>query len=350
MCSTLEGEPSQCFLGRDGIIGAFNFILLLGMVIATFQSFPPRHPVFQCWGASDVDRDDDGSQQDLSIKKEGTVNQGDQTNSDADDVELGAGASDNTSVSLFSSKRPVVPDIKSMLSWQGKENKTTKDVHEIDTDEDKSLDEVEKRNGDDENKPKPRNASSDQTEKINVKTTKNESVPENRNDETTVQSDTDSVMFLRSLAAVTKVGKEGRRVQTVERDHQVELTDEYPAPTHKLHNAPVDGAEVVKIRTEYYEGGSRTTKEVTHQDGSRTVTTTIESKVSGATSNASVAASKSTQKLNQISNEGADEVSIGVNTVPAIGSDDESVRKSSIPIAALRQTLAKKMAFPRKDP
>lgn len=41
----------------------------------------------------------------------------------------------------------------------------------------------------------------------------------------------------------------------------------------KIDSSP--NSDVVKIRTEYYDMGARTTKEITHQDGSRTIVTTI---------------------------------------------------------------------------
>ena len=89
----------------------------------------------------------------------------------------------------------------------------------------------------------------------------------------------ESIKFLRDLKAVTKLGKGGIRVKTVEKGHVVEIYDEYPAKAGEGLNAPhsSDGADLVKVRTEYYDQGSRTTKEVLHHDGSKTVVTTINS-------------------------------------------------------------------------
>lgn len=107
--------------------------------------------------------------------------------------------------------------------------------------------------------------------------------------------DSESIRFLRQLAKVTKLGLGGTRVKTTEEDHRIEMVDKYPA---KAVEAPrsSDGADVVRVRTEYYDQGSRTTKEVTHHDGSRTVITIIDSKGSGSSDNDQSTASDSISK------------------------------------------------------
>ena len=51
ICNVFEGEASRCLLGSDGIAAIVNMVLLFGMVVATFNSTPPRNPVFRCWHA-----------------------------------------------------------------------------------------------------------------------------------------------------------------------------------------------------------------------------------------------------------------------------------------------------------
>jgi hypothetical protein len=408
MCTSFKGEPSQCYLGRDGIIGAFNFVFLLGMVIATFQSFPPRHPVFQCWGASDM-HDEDTSEDDISTKKEDvpmtTTAPAEAKDVAVEDVEMGGSGNDNMSVSLFSGTRSVV-SIKSMLSKKEKANE--EDIKKTDTDEEKSEDGLERGMKSktsvapstmvsatgtvtDDNKDNI-SVTTDQTSRKSVgsmvrmwgrksdmqlKTNLNKvpeqesenhadvdnTVTDDKNDGVdnltkTDESDSESIQFLRSLAAVTSLKEGGIRVKTVERDHHIEMTDKYPAQTGEGLSAPhsSDGADLVKVRTEYYEGGSRMTKEITHHDGSRTVMTTIESKASVHKSDVDSISTKQSKAIyasaasaNQESREGT-EVSIHVEKVPSNDDDASngsrtSVRKSSIPIASLRQQLENKLVI-----
>jgi len=396
MCTTLEGEPSQCYLGRDGIIGAFNFIFLFGMVVATFQSFPPVHPVFQCWGASDLQDYDD---YDDEFVRTGTMD-GDEDQVPGDDVEMGGSASDNMSVSLFSGARSVA-GIKSILSK--KDSYSIDDKKAGDTDEEKSDDEHDGAQNTSSSRGEPAGTVTEDDNQSVSSSRKNvgsmirminqkvdqqsgdgmeqdvEAAKEEEEaaiktvtfDETkngskdiktkTIQSDTDSKTFLRSLAAVTKLDEGGKRVGTFERDHQIELTDKYPANTMSNNdngkgrkNTP-KGVDVVKIRTEYYEGGSRTTKETTHYDGSRTVVTTIESKRSShyrGPSSVGGGGGGAESVVHEQSKDGT-EVSLGQKfpqsssiSRSATGSkeDNGSVRKSSIPMDSLRQTLEKQLS------
>jgi hypothetical protein len=59
LCSEFEDQVSQCSFGSDGIASIFNCALLFGMVIATFNSSPPRNPVFRCWHATESDFETD---------------------------------------------------------------------------------------------------------------------------------------------------------------------------------------------------------------------------------------------------------------------------------------------------
>lgn len=84
----------------------------------------------------------------------------------------------------------------------------------------------------------------------------------------------DVANFISQLVEMTELAEGGRRVKTDEQENQVEIIDEYPNVAGKqIDSSP--NSDVVKIRTEYYDMGARTTKEITHQDGSRTIVTTI---------------------------------------------------------------------------
>ena len=80
--------------------------------------------------------------------------------------------------------------------------------------------------------------------------------------------------FIEQLVEITELTEGGRRVKTEKKGTQIELVDEYPKKTDgEIQSNP--SSDLVKIRTEYYDLGSRTVKEISHSDGSCTVITTI---------------------------------------------------------------------------
>jgi len=392
VCSTMDGKDSHCWMGRNGVAGAFNFCLIFGMVVASLHSYPPRNPVFQCWaGDFSYDSSVAGS-----------------SDEEVDPEESSNAASDNNeSVSLFGtqsiSRRSVAGSKKSggsrgsknaKLSRKGSKEAGHKSLRQNSTDEEEDkLSAAEEGNAKDDQKLELKDSSSlagsirasisnllgkkneknkidssqtnttegsfkgvaDRISKIetNVHCNKSKAIrakpvtagskpatgglanrsnlkpamkpamtkgvsgvvpltnsdapvtsqtapglpkktdpPRQRADAVpkakespSDNDDSDSIAFLRDLAAVTKLGKGGIRVKTTEKDHVLEMVDEYPAKAGEGLNAPhnIDGADLVKVRTEYYDQGSRTTKEVTHHDGSRTVVTTITSMVEDKT-------------------------------------------------------------------
>jgi hypothetical protein len=141
--------------------------------------------------------------------------------------------------------------------------------------------------------------------------------------------DNESIKFLRDLAAVTKLGKGGIRVKTVEKNHLLEIVDEYPAKAGEGLNAPHnnDGADLVKVRTEYYDQGSRTTKEVTHHDGSRTVVTTINSLK--ADDSISTKRTKDSEKRDPEDTRSVEEKNLASNSI--VRSEIQQKNQSSIP-------------------
>lgn len=96
LCESFEGNETECHFGSDGGIAIANAVLLFGMVIATFNSSPPRNPVFRCWHAIDDSSETDESEEeqddpenpDKKLKKSSR-----RLNSD-----------DNDNVSLFSNR------------------------------------------------------------------------------------------------------------------------------------------------------------------------------------------------------------------------------------------------------
>jgi hypothetical protein len=372
ICSNVGGESSSCRLGQNGVAGVFNFALLVGMVIATFNSYPPRNPVFQCWtgqhdsddsvnssGSVDVEsarERDTPSRCDGSVslfgnsrtqsravsrhssQKSGSRKSGSKksavskkskmsvvsenpskvrstsrgisaesnltenateeeermsaTEEHPDEVDIEAAASAgpfaNAGENDTHSRAPSFRENIAKKFWGGhkgkqKQHRVTsegsfKGVAERVSKLEKGLHYNKKTRAltiGPEQAPTPKSVvegrpyDEAETEASIVKAKEYPIDPE----------DSESIKFLRDLKAVTKLGKGGIRVKTIEKGHIVEIYDEYPAKAGEGMNAPhnTDGADLVKVRTEYYDQGSRTTKEVMHHDGSRTVVTTINS-------------------------------------------------------------------------
>ena len=80
--------------------------------------------------------------------------------------------------------------------------------------------------------------------------------------------------FVIQLIEMTELGEGGRRAKLSDNENQVIIVDEYPIEEGG-EIAPNSSADQIAVRTEYYDLGSRSTKEITHKDGSRTIVTTI---------------------------------------------------------------------------
>lgn len=119
LCDAFEGKESSCSLGSDGIAAICNCALLFGMVIATFNSSPPRNPVFRCWHSTDDDceTDSENSKAEIPGDEEGEQDVESQVKSvaqashrssqsvrSAKHSRGGDNSPDDCSVSLFSSK------------------------------------------------------------------------------------------------------------------------------------------------------------------------------------------------------------------------------------------------------
>jgi hypothetical protein len=51
LCNTFDGEEGQCVAGTVSLVGAFNVVLLLMLSLMSCLVDPPRHPVFKRWNA-----------------------------------------------------------------------------------------------------------------------------------------------------------------------------------------------------------------------------------------------------------------------------------------------------------
>ncbi|KAL3906313.1 MAG: hypothetical protein SGARI_004061 [Bacillariaceae sp.] len=375
ICSSMGGESSSCRLGSNGVAGVFNFALLFGMVVATFNSFPPRNPVFQCWtgefdseysvNSTDSDDVESARDRDAPSRCDGSVSlfgnsraesrAVSRTSSHKSGSQKSRSVKSGSKKSIVSkkSKLSVVSENPSKAESTSRAIPTEPTLKENATEEEERLSATEEHpdevdveaatgtvasvktapsrapsfretiakkflSGRKGKKKQPQTQPDDSFTRVAERVTTLEtgmnfnkktraltvgpkqaptptSVVEGRpygdaESETEVSiakakeypidpEDSESIKFLRDLKAVTKLGKGGIRVKTIEKGHVVEFYDEYPAKAGEGLNAPhnSDGADLVRVRTEYYDQGSRTTKEVLHHDGSKTVVTTINS-------------------------------------------------------------------------
>lgn len=382
MCTDLDGAQT-CWPGRNGIVGVLNFVLLFGMVITTCASFPPRNPVFQCWGSQEDygDSDEEGStdEEDGDMKKFKSLGAGkgnyDDTSSLGDAVSLFGGSrmsrksrkssylqqssgkskikeeeisvaekglsNVNADKSISSSKSHKskatersmsIPgtekylvntetgsvanksasgstslisrrSIKSNASQKSKSASVVEPEPYLVTTEDNSVVTKSSVATNKSNRSSKSNASQmlrmlipgakknlvtkkdpiDNASTSSSKSSKSHRSTQSKADMVDLTGSVASVLtnnteeianFIEQLVEMTELIEGGRRVKTDEQDRQIELVDEYPAKVDgEIESNP--SSDLVKIRTEYYDLGSRTVKEITHSDGSRTVITTI---------------------------------------------------------------------------
>lgn len=372
MCTDLDSTQT-CWPGRNGIAGVLNFVLLFGMVITTCASFPPRNPVFQCWGSQedygDEDEEDSTDEEDGDMKKFKSLGAGkgdyDDASSLGDAVSLFGGSrmsrkSKKSSYQQQSSVKSIMKEeeisvaekglsvsgstkshkSKASISIAGAEkylvNTETGSVANKSIPNSTSLmsristvsNASRKSKSESVVEPEPflvteedsvhgkssvvtsksnRSSKSNASQilkklipgaKKNLVTKKepndNASISSSKSNRSHRSSQSKAAMvnstgsvasalsnnteemanFVEQLVEMTELSDGGRRVKTDEQDRQIELVDEYPAKVNgEIELNP--SSDLVKIRTEYYDLGSRTVKEITHSDGSRTVITTI---------------------------------------------------------------------------
>ncbi len=304
----------KCSPGQSGILGVVNFALLFGMVIATFNSLPPRNPVFQCWGG-DIEWDEEDSE-------EG----GDTSEEDSDRVDV------DDSVSLFDRK-----SLKSMMSAlsddaasAAEKGLATKSVSSKSKKSSKSAPSVDEKYKVVEDKIDVASAKAsvkvaDEAVEAVVETVESGPTAQSENSKNrfsafaslfrrnkatdkyavneepeiitsegsllgrtglkTMSSAMSSAMstcsgatleitnFVIQLIDMTELEEGGRRVKISDDDNQVEIVDEYPkVPGGVIKKSDSD---VAQVRTEFYDLGSRTIKTIAHKDGSKTVVTSI---------------------------------------------------------------------------
>jgi len=323
----------KCRPGHSGVLGMLNFALLVGMVVATCNSLPPRNPVFQCWGG-DIDWDEESE---------------DGSTSEEDSDRIRSMESIDDSVSLFSSRMSrksgrtlvkVKEDSvsvaekgfsgysvaeksvasksiaeKSKMSIASKQEKydvieeasvksAPVDIDEATVGSKSTAKSKSMIPGIGKFLMKKKAAAAD-NERVaaSMKSTPLDTVDETKLEEHNINSEGSQIgdvlktmssaglntmssglsvasgatlevtNFVLQLIEMTEVEDGGRRVKMADNDNEVEIVDEYP----KVAGGKIEScdSDVAVVRTEFYDLGSRTIKTITHQDGSKTVVTTI---------------------------------------------------------------------------
>jgi hypothetical protein len=307
---SLNLSTKKCSPGHTGITGVVNFALLFGMVLSTFYSLPPRNPVFQCWG-SEMENDeysDDGStseEDSVMHKWKGLGRSIDQD----DSVSLFGGSR----MSTRKSKKSVEGDEESQKSQKTKGSLVTK-FEKYKLAEDGSVASA-KSTKSAVSKKSHKSSTSVSTGKSIAKCLKKKaaddgkSVMSSKSNKSAISkavqdaqaqlllepadskvdasaydlksmvssasgSTLEITNFVLQLISMTELKEGGRRIKIQDLENQVEIVDEYP----KEEGGEIDScptSDIASVRTEFYELGSRTTKEITHVDGSKTIVTTI---------------------------------------------------------------------------
>lgn len=382
----ISSASPQCTPGTTGIIGVINFALLCGMVIATLISFPPRNPVFQCWGGdmdyTDESEDGSTSEEDsvmrkfkslgaedndsvslfggsrVSRKSRKSTKSGKDLDDTASTVEKGlskasvesgkngrmAVVSENPSVASSEkrmsnekakSNEIVVETVESGSVSTAKSNRSKKsailplvanifnktksnDEHESVASERDNAGSVSMKKSVEEKESFKKSveeiaslASKKSSRSVKSLTSKksNKSAKSHGSRGSLLKSDTHDVKsagtlsdyglkstwssasgstlevtnFVIQLIEMTELGEGGRRVKLADNENQVEIVDEYPLEAGGEIEA-TSSSDQIAVRTEYYDLGERSTKEITHRDGSKTVVTKITVDISSSDS------------------------------------------------------------------
>jgi hypothetical protein len=307
-----------------------NALLLFGMAVASFNSLPPRNPVFRLWNiipteyeTDNLDTDDDhsvdpenprsnraalaqileetdegddahesvslfGSNKSVSstrrassVKSESV---GSKRSKRSGSVKIPPGKNKKDAPSVGSGKGSVRSDGGSKSGAKSKKSersaKTTSSslavladgcssVTSNKTDPSGSI--INLKNSNEEKSVKSTGSSPSRSSK-NGSTNKSVSKA--------VESDADSVgLQLERLGRSTVLGPGGIRISETRFGRRVEIVDEYPAAASGeglFVLADTEGTDIVKVRTEYCPEGRKTSKETVHNDGSRTVATLLD--------------------------------------------------------------------------
>jgi hypothetical protein len=331
MCYTEEGNDSnydslltfnfgnkKCSPGKTGIVGVLNFVMLVGMVVATFLSLPPRNPVFQCWGG-DIDWDEDSegstSEEDSVMRVRKAMSQDDSVSlfngsrsmskrSKNEDDAISAAEKGSLSSKM---KKYLVPEEGSVRTAKSAKSTGSKKSKKLEKIPDESSVMTEKSSPSKKikgvakylgMKKAPSEPDGVSVAGTSVEILKSGKTPKSTTGEedqpgldipqlnssasfldTTMSSagsgsTLEVTNFVLQLIEMTEVKEGGRRVKIEDKDNTVEIVDEYPNVANgEIQSNP--GSDVAVVRTEFYTLGSRTIKEITHNDGSKTIVTTI---------------------------------------------------------------------------
>jgi hypothetical protein len=349
-------DKEQCVVGPNGVKAMVNGLLLFGMAVASFNSLPPRNPVFRLWNIIPTEYETDDvldTDDDHSVDPENPRRNRAELAQILEETDEENDAQESESVSLFGSlksgstrgsSRPTSSSVKSggasprsgsvgsrksnrsgSVKSSGK-SKSKKDAPSVGSgkgsvrsdagskseDRSKKSERTEKTssssssvtskktdpsvsgsktgsvdlNSKEERSVKStgnsKNESTNQSRVQSGSTTKSKSNPTNTsdNDNDNDIDDDESVGFqLEMLGRSTVLGPGGIRISESRVGNKLEIVDEYPAAARGeglFVLADIEGTDIVKVRTEYCPEGRKTSKEIVHNDGSRTITTLLD--------------------------------------------------------------------------
>jgi hypothetical protein len=294
ICKEFNGEETQCLAGPNGVIGAFNVMVLLALIIFSCIVPEPCHPMFRLWYSQDPEQgpyDSDQTDENLtSIEEEQS----------SDDSDLGMTRTHPSETSKYVAKSrqfakhekhekqsPSSASRKSkgsgvIASRSEKSRQITVATSKASTAKSKQSTDKPKQSSD-----KPTHS----TDKPKQSTDKPKH-PESRSHYSSAS--TRETSSLRTDAESSRSGASKREsnanssldanssleagdiIEIVEEFGPTSVTGSFDGVNGSIRPLGADDTEIIKVRTEYGPEGKKQIKEVTHADGSRTVTTLID--------------------------------------------------------------------------
>jgi hypothetical protein len=307
ICKEFNGEETQCLAGTNGVVGSFNVLVLLTLTVLSCIVPAPYHPMLRLWysgnpqkGPYDTEMEDDLS----GIEQE-------QSNDDSEPtITQLYQASKSVAQSRRSAEQSSSPSEQEQSNELGMTQTHPFEASQYEADSRRSSKQSAVANSGRSEKESVSNKSrkSQASGIIHSRSVKSKQTPlakskeiaksrqytvrpkhpEQRSRQSNGSSSHDNstrrtgVENRRSKAS----NKESDASSGLDADDIIEIVEEYDPPVTGsvdrgegfTHSLGADDTEIIKFRTEYGPEGKKQIKEVTHGDGSRTVTTWIDPK------------------------------------------------------------------------
>lgn len=301
ICKEFNGEETLCLAGANGVVGSFNVLVLLALTIFSCIVPAPCHPMFRVWYSQDPEKeayDTDKMDEDLpGVAQEQSSDDSEHTMA----ITYPSETSQSVAQSRRSAEQPAEEDQSSNDSERGMIRTHPFEVSQSVAQSRRSA-----------KQPSVANSRRSEKESVNNKSRKSRSSgiiadrsvktiakskataksrqyivrpkhpePESHQSNGSSSHDNSTLRTVGESRRSKASKKESNANNGLEADDIIEIVEEYDPPSvtgsfDRGDGFTVDDTEIIKFRTEYGPEGKKQIKEVTHGDGSRTVTTWID--------------------------------------------------------------------------